>query len=269
MQLAGHAVCLEQVLREAVEPPLQRFRVCMGDMTRDDLALFQVHLLELIGLVDRSGEQGLLHEKQVVIRLDPHDGIDDILEARCLRLWRSEADPIPLPSLLVRREARDETGLLIEYPAAVDDRAGEQVPHPFTRGQRVRREKNVQATHLCSQRRDGELVVRKGQRPERHRRFFRRRQVPDLVVVVFGMGLPDDDQSFTVARFFDPVAERFAQHLVLLRNGKRRQARLELLPTGFPVRRRVRHAKGLVVDVSRGAQPVGQRHLRPFVQLLH
>ena len=53
-------------------------------MAADDFALLQMDLLEFIHLIDGGREQGLLHQEQVIIRFDPHNGIDDIFETRGL-----------------------------------------------------------------------------------------------------------------------------------------------------------------------------------------
>ena len=51
-------------------------------MLADDFTLLQVHLLELVGLIDRSRKQRLLHEQQVVVGFDPDNGVDDVLQMR-------------------------------------------------------------------------------------------------------------------------------------------------------------------------------------------
>src|SRR4029079_15101642 len=90
--------------------------------------------------------------------------------------------------------------------------------------------------------------------------------MPNLVIVVFCVRLPDEDQPLAIAGFLDAVTEGFPHHHVVLRDAECCQAGLELLPTRLALRRRIGHAEGLVMDVRRSPKPVGQRHMRPFMQ---
>ena len=54
MQLAGQPGRFQQILREPIEPTLECHGIGMADMFADDFSLLQVHLLELVGLIDRQ-----------------------------------------------------------------------------------------------------------------------------------------------------------------------------------------------------------------------
>src|SRR5215510_8854812 len=95
----------------------------MADMLADDLTLLQMHLFELVGLIDRGRKQRFLHEQHVVVGFDPDKGINDVFQMRTAGAAGSYTDPITLASMLVRSEARDQRGLLIENPAAIQYRA--------------------------------------------------------------------------------------------------------------------------------------------------
>ncbi len=218
----------------------------MCNVAADDLPLLQVHLFELIDLINGGRKQGLLHEKQVVVGLDPHDGIDDFLQARRLHVRGTERHPIPLPIKLVGCKARDDARLLIQNAAAIEHRSRQHRPHLFARGQRLRRKQNIQLAHFRPQGLKRKLVVGERQRTERH---CRRGQVPDLVTIVLGMRLPNENQPLAVLEFLDAVAERFPQHHIVRRYAKRRQAGLKFLSAHLALRRRILHAKRLVMHV--------------------
>ena len=52
----------------------------MADMLADDFTLLQVHLLELVGLIDRGRKQRFLHEQHVVVGFNPDNGIHDVFQ---------------------------------------------------------------------------------------------------------------------------------------------------------------------------------------------
>lgn len=96
----------------------------MADMSADDFTLLQVYLLKLVGLIDRSRKQRLLHEQQMVVGFDTDNGIDNVFQVRPAGHAGPDADPIALAPMLVWCEAGDQRGLLIENPAAIEDRTG-------------------------------------------------------------------------------------------------------------------------------------------------
>jgi len=108
----------------------------MADMLADDFTLLQVHLFELVGLIDRGRKQRFLHKQHVVVGFDPDNGIQDVFQMRTAGPARSYSDPITLAPMLVRCEAGDQRSLLIENPAAIQYRARKLRPQRLTARQR-------------------------------------------------------------------------------------------------------------------------------------
>ncbi len=104
----------------------------------------------------------------------------------------TEGHPIPFPVKLVRRKACDEARLFIENAAAIEHRSRQHRPHVFARRQWLGRKEDIQPADLRPEQLERELVVRKRQRTKQGRGM---RQMPDLVVVVLGVRLPDEDQA--------------------------------------------------------------------------
>ena len=57
--------------------------------------------------------------------------------------------------------------------------------------------------------------------------------MPELIVVIFSMGLPDDDQPIAALPFSDPITEGLPEHSRLGRNLEERLAATGI-PTGWP-----------------------------------
>ena len=93
--------------------------------------------------------------------------------------------------------------------------------------------------------------------------------MPDLIVVVLRMGLPDDDESLAAGRFLDAVAKAFPERDIVLRHTERRQTGLKLLPAQLAMGRRVRHAERFVMHVRGCSKPVGERDVRLLMQFLN
>src|SRR6478609_7075865 len=91
--------------------------------------------------------------------------------------------------------------------------------------------------------------------------------MPELVIIVFRMRLPDEDEPIALSGLLHTVAEIFPKLSRLGGNFKMSQQRLEFRPTGWTLRRRVGHAKCFVVHMGRRAQPFPDRLVRAFVQL--
>src|SRR5687767_11747116 len=94
----------------------------MADMLADDFTLLQMHLLKLVGLIDRGRKQRLLHQQQVVVGFDSDNSIHDVFQMSAAGYSRPCSDPITLTSMLVRCEAGDQPSLLIKDSAAIQYR---------------------------------------------------------------------------------------------------------------------------------------------------
>ncbi len=265
MQCSRHAVGLQQILREGIQPALQRLRVSVSDMRRNDFSLFQMNLLEFIDLIDGGGEQRFLHQQQMIVGLDPHNGIDNVFQTRGIALRRSDTDPVPFSPLVVRCKTCRDACLLIEDSAAVQNRARHQSAQLVARREHARRQQNVQTADHRPKRLHGKRVLRKRQWSKSRCAVRLRRQMPELVIIVFRMGLPDEDEPIAVFRFLHAVAEILPDVGRLGRNLKMSQQRLEFHPTGWTLCRRVGHAKCFIVHMGRGPQPSPDRLVRAFV----
>src|SRR6476620_7616813 len=201
----------------------------------------------------------------MIVGLDPHDGIDDFLQTRRLHVRGTKGYPVSLAVELVWGEAGHKARLLIENATAVEHWAWQHGLHLLASRQWFGRNQDIQPAHFRPERLKRELVVRKGQRAERNRGIG---QIPDLVIIVFCMCLPDEEQSLAVVGFLNPVAESFTQHNAVLRYAERRQAGLKLFPAQSALRRRVSHAEGFVMHVGGRPKPIGERHMRTIMQFL-
>src|SRR4030095_13990444 len=201
----------------------------------------------------------------MIVELYPHEGIDDFLQTRRLHVRGTKGYPVSLAVELVWGEAGHEARLLIENATAVEHWAWQHGLHLLACWQWFGRKQDIQPAHFRPERLKREFVVRKRQRSERNRGI---RQIPDLVIIVFSMRLPDEDQSLAVVGLLNTVAESFTQHNAVLRYTERRQAGVNLFPAHPPLRRRVRHTEGLGMHVCGRPKPTGKRHVRTLMQFL-
>ncbi len=238
----------------------------MSDMTCDDLTLLQMHLLKFIDLINRSGEQRLLHQQQMIIGLDSHEVVDDIFQVRGIRARRPNGHPIPFSPLLIRRKTGQHTRVFVENTAPVQNPTGQQRAQPVRCGRHLLRQHNVQATDFRSQGRRRKSIGRERQRTEGDASDSRRREMPQLVIIILGMGLPDDEQAVTALRVLDAIPESLPQHDGLGSNLEGLQERLEFRTALRTLSRRVCHPEGFVMHMCGSAQPIDQWNLRLFVQ---
>ncbi len=127
--------------------------------------------------------------------------------------------------------------------------------------------KNIQRVDLDAQRRQGELILGKGNRSE-FQGFGRiLRDVPNLVTVILGVCLPRNDETVTILSYGRSKAEFVVEHSLLFRYVKAIEEFFEFPATLGALHWRVSHTMRDMMNMRRGIKPVCQIFFRGFMKL--